>query len=126
MPTQCSHMFWLCRYTQYSTVTSTLLGFAVLNSFWVGILFVSQVFQVCVGKTTNENSNGHRYEYMTHPDDRGLPAYKHRRYNPFDNGSIANCAAFWREGVDWANVREVEGVMKRSAAASRCGHHDEA
>jgi hypothetical protein len=113
---QCSHIPVLCRYTNFSTVTTSLVIFSLFNSFWVALLLFAQSLQVAVGKTTNEMANAHRYDYMVHPDDRGLPAFKQRQYNPFDLGFIGNCAAFWRADHDWNSVEATNALL---AAAGR-------
>ena len=72
---------------------------------WTTMLLCMQSYQIATGKTTNEQMNSHRLEYMIHPEDVGLPAWQRRDWNPFNFGVLQNCGDFWRgkasHGIVW-------------------------
>lgn len=77
--------------TDWAVVSPGILAYIVEKSFflmWVTMLLLSQAFQVAVNRTTNEVSNMGRLEYLQKIDKKGGIV------NPFDRGTILNCAEF--------------------------------
>lgn len=75
-------------------------------------MLAAQLFQISIGKTTNEASVGYRFDYLYHPLDRHLPLWKRRQVNPFDRGCIGNWAEFWAGGVDWKDIYRVDDDLE--------------
>jgi hypothetical protein len=110
-----------CAFLQADFWTISMAFWAFLQSLWVLFLVASQSYQIMVGYTTNEAVNHHRFDYLTHPDDIGVPSYRKRTVNPFSIGFIGNCIDFWSEGagqlqeISWFNIYDVPSFLLNKA-----------
>jgi hypothetical protein len=70
-------------------------------------------------------------DYLVHPDEKSLPPYKRRSFNPFDMGPIGNCIDFWGKGagelrdISWFSIYDVPAHLmkkatKRSVKKAKC------
>jgi hypothetical protein len=83
---------------------ATLLRWCMaVQWLWVSVVTLSQLVNISQSLTTNEQINGHKYDYLSSPmkeraDPNGRIRF-HRTstfHNPFDRGGpIGNCTRFW-------------------------------
>ncbi|KAJ3414182.1 hypothetical protein HDV05_006887 [Chytridiales sp. JEL 0842] len=109
----------LCGSFTIDPVTTYITIWALLNSFWVVFLCISQSYQIAEAITTNEVINYHRFSYMVHPEDVDLPSYRRRKWNSFNRGPKANCVEFWTDGasksdLNWYTLYEVPPNYRRT------------
>jgi len=100
-PTQLSSCFFtptICHFMHYNTLALSLSLQLAFHCLWTGLLLAMQLYQISIGKTTNEQINSHRLEYYVNPHDTHKEVWKRREVNPFDKGFIGNCSEFWRGG----------------------------
>jgi hypothetical protein len=109
-----------CVYLSYDMWAFANAVWTAFNIAWVLFLCGAQGYQIALAKTTNETINYYRFDYMTHPDDLHVPAYRRRMMNPFDMGPIANCIDFWGNGavlkdVSWFDTYQVPAWLMERA-----------
>ncbi|XP_063713397.1 palmitoyltransferase ZDHHC17-like [Symsagittifera roscoffensis] len=138
-----SSLIQFCCNNQWIVFIASL---SMLYWIWVGALFGSQCYQMfCVGMTTNEFLNRHRYKHFKlspeaesrlPTDEREREAYFHRHrankcrnkaYSPFQNGFMQNVADFYQVSfcgllhpnvVDWTHVYSVDEVTTQTGCSS--------
>jgi hypothetical protein len=108
----CAFPSWYCEYLAYNTWVVCLVFWSIFNCIWIVFLVGVQSYQIAVNRTTNETANYYRFDYLVHPEDRGLPPFHRRFFNPFDLGIYQNCLHFWTgkgrlQGIDWHEVTQV-------------------
>ena len=119
-PESCSLSSDWCRYIMGDFWTLYNALWVSMHGMWVTLLLVMQSTQIMTQKTSNEVANSHRFDYLTHPEDKHAPVYRKRSFNPFDLGPIGNCVDFWSNGgalrnLSWFNTYEVPADLMAKA-----------
>jgi len=81
----------VCGWFEFDTWTTTLMIYIMLQASWMTILTVFQTHQVGTNRTTNENMNWTRYDYMN-----DYSTGRKSKRSQFDRGVMSNCVEFWK------------------------------
>lgn len=117
-----------CDFIMFDFWTFSIMIWTMLHISWTFALLIMQLFQISSNKTTNEQINYSRFDYLMDPADIGKEDWKRREYNMFNMGPIANCIDFWGlyfcklililagtvaplRGLDWVKIYKVPQVF---------------